>query len=129
MTSRFLLEAFRPERPCWKLMTVFLGLVAVGPGCSGGGGGAGRRSAERTHVAVRDGAAARERQVELVVRRGDRTHAVAHQLGGGERRAVGRGGDAEGGRTGGGSRLPVEVVDAGSTRAQLELLDQVALLV
>src|SRR5215212_3029758 len=88
ITSRLLLDAFRPERPCWKPMACSLSVKAASrpPG---------KDLVEGLDGAVRDGARALELEVEAGAGRADRVDAVAHQRGhlGGD--AAGGGADAK----------------------------------
>src|SRR4029079_14446846 len=72
ITSRLLLDAFRPERPCWKPMACSLSVEAASrpPG---------KDLVEGLDGAVRDRARAVELEVEAGSRRADRIDAVAHQ--------------------------------------------------
>src|SRR5687767_15016092 len=98
ITSRLLLEAWRPDSPCWKLMS--FSLVSV----------------EGLDGAVGDRPGARELEVEAVAAGAHRVDAVAHQRGHRHRHAAARGADAEGEAAGVGRRAggPVEAVHAGA---------------
>src|SRR4029079_6046297 len=117
ITSRLLLDAFRPERPCWKPMACSLSVDAAArpPG---------KDLVEGLDGAVGDRARALELEVEAGARRADRIDAVAHQrrhLGGD---AAGRRGDSE--RQAAAARRrargPVEAVHARAFGAEVERL-------
>src|SRR5580765_1768653 len=112
ITSRLLLDAFRPERPCWKPMACSLSVEA------------GKDLVEGLDGAVGDRARALELEIEAGARRADRVDAVAHQrrhLGGD---AAGRRGDPEGQAAAVRRRArgPVEAVHAGALGAEVERL-------
>src|SRR5678815_636067 len=72
ITSRLLLDAFRPERPCWKPMACSLSVDAASrpPG---------KYLVEGLDGAVRHRPRALELEVEAGAGRADRVDAVAHQ--------------------------------------------------
>src|SRR5436190_16047697 len=117
ITSRLLLDAFRPERPCWKPMACSLSVEAASrpPG---------KDLVEGLDGAVGNRARARELEVEAGARRADRIDAVAHQ----RRRlgcdAAGRGADPEGQAVAARRRArgPVEAVHARALGAEVKRL-------
>src|SRR5262245_58752365 len=111
MTSRLLLVAFSPERPCWKPMLC----------CPS--------SVERLDGGVRDAAGMRQLERQAVGARAHGLDLVAHERRRLDRGGAGVGGDAEGvaavaGDAGG--RGPREVVAAGLERAQLQRVGDAA---
>src|SRR5207253_3657541 len=118
ITSRFLLEALRPERPCWKPMAFAFWKAAARPR-------KGMASVQRLDRGVGRRARLLELEVEAVAVGGDRVDPVAHQRGRGDRDAAGGRGDAKGeaARVGRAARRPVEAVHAGALRAEVERLD------
>src|SRR5258706_532510 len=84
ITSRFLLDAFSPDRPCWKLM-----------GCPSCRKWSSACSVDRAHGAVGDGTRAVQLEHQRIARRADRIDLVPHQRGAGQRRATAGGSDAE----------------------------------
>src|SRR5450432_23229 len=95
MTSRLLLEALRPERPCWKLMA--MSLSKESRGCRGEVAVAARIGllVECLDRAVGHEPGLVELEVESAAVGADRVDAVAHQRGRGHRHAAAGRGDAE----------------------------------
>src|SRR3954454_17387822 len=115
ITSRLLLEALSPERPCWKPMA-FLSLWSRP--C-----GHGRNElVEGLDRAVRHRSRALELEVEGAAGDADRIDAVAHQRCRRSRDAAGGRADPEGqaARAGRAARRPVEAVHARALRAEIQ---------